>query len=127
MRYLMLIKVGTGMAPANDALMAAIDQFVAKLTREGSLIDTGGLQARESGTVLGLSHGKISVTDGPFTEAHEVVGGFIIVEVADKAAALVIAQDFLTMHTKAMGPGYAAEVEVRQMYRPDPEGPQGRE
>ena len=123
MRYLMLIKVGSGMAPANDALMEAIDKFVEKLKRSGQMVDTGGLQARESGTLLGLNHGKVSVTEGPFTEANEIIGGFIIVEVKDKPEAMSIAREFLEMHAKAMGTGYAAEVEVRRMFLPDPEGP----
>ena len=123
MRYLMLIKVGSGMAPVNDELMAAIDKFVDKLKANGSLVDTGGLQARESGTLMGLSHGKVTVTDGPFTEANEVVGGFIIVEVKGKAEAVAIGREFLDMHAKAMGSGYAAELEVRRMFSPDPEGP----
>jgi hypothetical protein len=123
MRYLMMIKVGSGMAPVNDELMADIEKFVEKLKRNGSLVDTGGLQARESGTMMGLSHGRVTVTDGPFTEANEVVGGFIIVEVKDKSEAIGIAREFLEMHARAMGTGYAAEVEVRQMFSPDPSGP----
>ena len=80
MRYLMLIRVGSGMEAANDKLMAEMNDFVDRSKRSGILVDTGGLQGRESGTTLGLSGGKITVTDGPFTEANEVVGGFAIID-----------------------------------------------
>src|ERR1700739_1474166 len=53
--------------------------------------------------------GKISVTDGPFTEAKEVVGGFAILRANSKAEAIQLAKDFL----KVAGEG---EWEIRQIY-----------
>ncbi len=104
MRYLMLIKVGSGMPPVNDELMAAIEAFVEKLKKNGTLVDTGGLQARESGTMLGL------ITKGhrdrrPLHRGPRGRRGFIIVEVKDKSEAIGIAREFMDMHAKAMGPG----------------------
>jgi len=116
MRYLMLIRVGSGMEAVNDKLMAEMNGFVERSKRSGIMVDTGGLQGRESGVTLGLSGGKVTVTDGPFTEANEVVGGFAIIDVNTKQEAIDQAREFLQLHADTMGPKYAAEVEVRQMY-----------
>jgi len=123
MRYLMLIRVGSGMEAANEKLMAEMNDFVDRSKRSGTLVDTGGLQGRESGTTLGLTGGKITVTDGPFTEANEVVGGFAIIDVNSKQQAIEQAREFLQLHADTMGPRYAAEVEVRQMYSPEESAP----
>ena len=112
----MLIRVGSGMEAVNDKLIAEMNGFVERSKRSGIMVDTGGLQGRESGVTLGLSGGKVTVTDGPFTEANEVVGGFAIIDVNTKQEAIDQAREFLQLHADTMGPKYAAEVEVRQMY-----------
>ena len=60
------------------------------------------------------SNGKISVTDGPFTESKEVVGGFAILKANSKEEAIQLAKDFLNV----VGEG---ECELRQIYEQDAE------
>ncbi len=68
-----------------------------------------------------LAGGKISVTDGPFSEAKEVIGGFAIYEVPSKAEALEWTRRFLQLHIEHWK-GWEGEVELRQMFDGIPEG-----
>jgi hypothetical protein len=61
-----------------------------------------------------LSGGRLKVTDGPFTEAKEVVGGYALVEVASKEEALKIAQEFMELH-RVHWPAFEGESEVRPL------------
>jgi len=61
-----------------------------------------------------LSGGKLKVTDGPFTEAKEVVGGYAIVEVKSRDEALKIARDFMELH-QVHWPSFEGESEVRPL------------
>jgi hypothetical protein len=117
MRYLLLIKVD----PKNPVqptpeLMAAIGALTEEMLASGKIIDTGGLQVSESGTTLTLHGGKITATDGPYTEANEVVGGYAVAEVASKDEALALARRFLEVHRDALGSSFTMDTEVRRMY-----------
>ena len=69
---------------------------------------TGCSRARRAPRVR-LSGGKLTVTDGPFTETKELIAGFAIVQVKSKREAIELAERFL----KLAGDG---ESEIRQMY-----------
>src|SRR5437762_11282220 len=71
-------------SPPPPALMEAMDKFVEKSLKNGTLVDTGGLLPSKDGVRVRLAKGKITVTDGPFTESKEVVGGWAIVNAASK-------------------------------------------
>ena len=116
MRFLMMVKAEAPSGEPGVRLMAAMGTFVEEQTKAGTLVDTGGVQENESGTSMALAGGKITTTDGPFTEANEVIGGYIIVDVPAKKQALEIAHHFLDVHAKIMGPNYKAETIVRRMY-----------
>ena len=62
-----------------------------------------------------LTGGKLVITDGPFTEAKEVIGGFTIMELASKEEALEEARKFMELHRKHW-PAWDGETEVRPMY-----------
>ena len=64
------------------------------------------------------------VTDGPFTETHEVIGGFAQFELKSKEAAVESAVRFMELHKKHW-PGWEGETEVRQMFGPEDFGPEG--
>jgi hypothetical protein len=68
-----------------------------------------------------LTRGKIVVTDGPFTESKEVIGGYAILNVASKAEAVRVATEFMELHRKYW-PEFEGESEVRPMFEPG-EGP----
>ena len=68
-----------------------------------------------------LARGKITVTDGPFTESKEVIGGYAILNVTSKSEALRVATEFMELHRKYW-PEFEGECEVRPMFEPG-EGP----
>jgi hypothetical protein len=95
MRFLMTSTVtGTGAEPTED-LHAEMGQWIAELSAAGVLLATGGM----SGTVATMtSTGQdITVTDGPFAEAAESIGGFALVEVGSLDEALEIGRRFRRM------------------------------
>ncbi len=99
------------------ALLDAMGRFVQKSLQDGSLVDTGGLLPTKDGFRLRLSKGAISMTDGPFSETKEVIGGWAIINADSKDEALRIAQEFMELHRKHW-PQFEGEAEVRPMFEP---------
>jgi|CXWL01.1.fsa_nt_gi hypothetical protein len=104
--------------PPDPRLMAAIGQLSADFARQGVLVSTGGLAPSAMGARVRLAGGKVTVTDGPFAEAKEVVGGFAIVQVASREEAIALSRRFWEVHAEVMGPDYVGEGEVRQLFDP---------
>jgi hypothetical protein len=103
------------------ALMAAMGRFVQQSFKDGTLVDTGGLLPSKDGARVRLAKGKITVTDGPFTETKEVIGGWAILRADSKAEAIRIATEFMELHRQHW-PAFEGESEVRPMFEPG-EGP----
>ncbi|HEY1334834.1 MAG TPA: YciI family protein, partial [Myxococcaceae bacterium] len=82
MKYLTFIRCSESYRakPPPAALMEAMGAFVEKSLKDGSLVDTGGLLPSKDGLRVRLANGAISVTDGPFTESKEVIGGWAILQ-----------------------------------------------
>ena len=97
------------------ALMEAMGKFVEKSLKDGILVDTGGLLPSKDGARVRLADGKITVTDGPFTESKEVIGGWAILNADSKAQAVRVATEFMELHRKYW-PGFDGESEVRPMF-----------
>ncbi|MDF9814747.1 YciI family protein [Streptomyces sp. SPB162] len=112
MRYMMMLRVqeNTDLVPG-EQLMEDMGKLIEEMTKAGVLLDTGGLRPTAEGTRIRLSGGKLSVTDGPFTEAKEVIGGYAMIEVKSKEEALEWASRFLRIH----GDGWEIESEIRQI------------
>ena len=102
MKYLMILRASEKQREQGPppALMEAMGKFVQDSFQSGQLADTGGLKPSSAATRLRVEKGKLSVTDGPFIEAKEVVGGFAIVKVNSKAEALDIGRRFMELHQK---------------------------
>ncbi|MBZ5576057.1 MAG: YciI family protein [Acidobacteriia bacterium] len=113
-------------APPTPELMAALGKLTEEMTKEGKLISTGGLMPSARGARLHLSGGRVTVTDGPFTEAKEMIGGYAIVQVNSKEEAIELGKRFLKIHADILGPSYETESEIRQMFDPSDFGPQKR-
>ena len=109
MRYMMLYKTAESDAPPSQEEMAAVGQLIQEMAQAGVLLATDGLQPSSQGMRVRISNGKFTVTDGPFTETKEVIGGFAIVQASSKEHALELAKRFLSV----MGEG---ESEVRLMH-----------
>ena len=116
MKYLMLIKHAESYRgePIPQALMDAMGEFVAEGFKSGVLKDTAGLKATSEAFRIRSSGGKLKVTDGPFTETKEVVGGYALVEVKSKEEALRVARQFMELH-RVHWPEFDGECEVRPL------------
>jgi hypothetical protein len=90
MRYLMLSKGGD--TNPDEKLYTEMAKFIEEMSAAGVLLATGGLEP--GGIVLTSAGGEITVTDGPFTEAKEAVGGFALVEVRSKEEAIELGRRF---------------------------------
>jgi hypothetical protein len=119
MKYLTFIRHPESyrQSPPPAALMEAMGKFVEKSLKDGTLADTGGLLPSKEGVRVRLARGKITVTDGPFTESKEVIGGWAILNASSKAEAVRIATEFMELHRKYW-PEFEGESEVRPMFDP---------
>jgi hypothetical protein len=116
MKYLMLIKHSESYRsePIPQGLMDAMDVFIRESLASGVLKDTAGLKATAEGFRVRSSGGKLTTTDGPFTESKEIVGGYAVVEVASSKEARKVAEQFMEIH-RVHWPAFAGECEVREM------------
>lgn len=116
MKCLMLIKHTESYRgePIPQALMDAMGEFVGEGFKSGILKDTAGLKPTAEGFRVRSSKNQLKVTDGPFTEAKEVVGGYALVEVASREEALKVARDFMELH-RVHWPEFEGECEVRPL------------
>jgi len=109
MRFLNIYKCVERTTPPSPEEMAKVGKAVEEGLKSGRLLATEGCLPTSMGARVRISNGKITVTDGPFTESKEVIGGFAILNAESKEEALQMAKDFLQM----MGEG---ETEVRQLF-----------
>ena len=117
MRFLSMIRIQeTGRMPS-EQLMADMGRLIEQMTREGTLVDTAGLRPSAEGVRVRLQAGRLSTTDGPFTESKEVIGGYAILEADSMAHAVALTKRFLALH----GDDWNLECEVRQMEGPESE------
>ena len=100
MRYFMSIIPPLDLKPEQvpQGLMDAMGPWMEKCLADGTLISTGGLKPASEGKRLIGSTGALAVTDGPFAEAKEVIGGYAVFEAPDLEAATALAGEFLQMH-----------------------------
>lgn len=114
MKFLMMIKHAESTQPFQPpkSLMDAMEGFVTEGFTKGWLKDTAGLKPTKEGRRIRQKSGKLTVVDGPFTEAKEIVGGYAIVETPTKAEALEIAHRFMELHRIHI-PDFECESEVR--------------
>jgi hypothetical protein len=91
MRFMMLLPAPTDAlekGPPTKELVTAMRKFNADMTKAGVLLAAEGLHPTSKGMRLRVSKGKRVVTDGPFTEAKEVIAGFWMIQVKSKEEAL---------------------------------------
>ena len=115
MRFMMMVKAAENRGMPPQALMDAMEKLTVDAVKNGSMVMGGGLAPTAQSNRIRLSGGKISVIDGPFTEAKEVIGGFAIMDLKSKEEALEVAKHFIDLHRQHW-PGWEGESEVRQMF-----------
>ena len=118
MRFMMIVKSAETSGLPPKALMEAIGKLSEEATKAGTMVGSGGLGPTALGARVRLSRGEISVIDGPFTEAKEVVGGYAQFDLTSKEEAIKSAVKFMELH-KQLWPGWEGETEVRQMFGPE--------
>ena len=114
MRFMMIVKSKENSGPPPKELMEAMGKLAEEATKAGEMIESGGLASTATGTRVRLSGGKLSVTDGPFTEAKEVFGGYAVFALNSKKEAVERALRFMELH-KQHWPGWDGETEIRQL------------
>jgi hypothetical protein len=118
MRFMMIVKAtpqSEAAKPFDPALMAAIQKSSQELMKSGVMIATGGLQPSSKGARIRVSGQKLFVTDGPFAETKELIGGFAIMEANSKQEAVELGRAFMQLHADILGPEYEGELEIRPM------------
>ena len=100
--------VETGIPPSAEN-MAAMGKLIDEMSKAGVLLATEGCLPSSRGARVRISGGKFTVTDGPFSETKEVIGGFALFQVKSKEEAIEWTKRFL----KLAGDG---ESEIREIY-----------
>jgi hypothetical protein len=118
MRFMMIVKHAEKQGPPPKQLMDAIAKIAEEASKAGTMLGNGGLGPTALGARVRVSGGQVTVTDGPFTEAKEVIGGYAQFELKSKEEAVKSAVDFMELHRKHW-PGWEGETEVRQMFGPE--------
>ena len=101
--------------PPPPALFEEIGRLIEQDTKSGKLVSYGGLRPTSSAARVRIVNGKVITTDGPFTEAKEVIGGFSIYDFKSREEALAEARKFMELHRKHW-PAWQGHVEIRQMF-----------
>jgi hypothetical protein len=118
MRFMMIVKHAERQGPPPQQLMDAIAKLAEEETKAGTMLGSGGLSPTAQGARVRLSGGRVIVTDGPFSETKEVIGGYAQFELKSKEEAIEAAVRFMELHKKYW-PGWEGETEVRQMFGPE--------
>jgi hypothetical protein len=119
MRFMMIVKADKDYEagkPPSPELMQAVGKLGEELTKAGIMLDTGGLLPSRMGARIRTAKGKLAVTDGPFAETKEVIGGYAVMQVSSKEEAIELGKRFMQLHADVLGPGYEGELEIRQMF-----------
>jgi hypothetical protein len=116
MRFLSMVRIDekAGQQPT-ERLMNEMGKLIEEMTRSGELVSTAGLAPTKEGKRMRSRFGKVSATDGPFTETKEVVGGYAILEAPNMARAMELTRRFLAVH----GDEWDVECEVRPLASPE--------
>ena len=109
MRFLSIYKSVERNTPPTQEEMERMGKLIEEGMRKGWLLGTEGCLPSALGARVRLADGDFTVTDGPFSEAKELVGGFAILQADSKQQAIELARDFL----RVVGQG---ECELRQLY-----------
>jgi hypothetical protein len=109
MRFLSIYKHVEASVPPTAAEMERMGALIEEGMKAGWLLGTEGCLPSALGARVRRSEGRVTVTDGPFTESKELVGGFAILEAGSREEAVALCKHFL----EVAGDG---ECELRQLY-----------
>lgn len=121
MRVMYLIKSDHPAKPSPE-FMDRMHKMAEQEIKAGRMVDNGGLLPLSAGAHVRLIDGKLSLIDGPFVEAKEVIGGYAVFELRDKDEAIAMATDFMQLHKDHM-PGWEGICEIRVLATPPQNNP----
>jgi hypothetical protein len=117
MRFMYIVTHPGSPGSPTPELMEAMHKLADREIKAGRMLDNGGLTPVSMGAQVRIADGKLSVIDGPFVEAKEVVGGYAIFELRDKEEAVAMAKEFMQLHLDHM-PGWEGTCELRSFAGP---------
>ena len=117
MRYLVLLKGTQPDGPPPAGLLEAIMSLGEEASRAGAMLDNGGFAPSSAGARVRLAGGDVSVTDGPFTEAKEMIS-YAVYDVRSREEAVEWTSRFLTLHRDRWR-GWEGEAEVLKVFGPE--------
>ncbi|MGI8523334.1 MAG: YciI family protein [Nocardioides sp.] len=123
MRYLCFVKMDETKANPPQALMDAMGEHIGQGFASGVLLDTGGLYGTKDTVEFVVRDGNLTVTDGPYAEAKEVVGGWAIIKVDSEEQAEAEGRTMAELHLTHW-PEWEGAIEIRRISDPD-EAPAG--
>jgi hypothetical protein len=113
MRFIAVIKGPENGVQPTPGLIDAMNQFFEEKTKAGVFVEGNGLRPTSEGARVKIKGRDVRVIDGPFTETKEVIGGYLVIEVASNDEAIAFAKQFMDLHVEHL-PGWDGECEVRQ-------------
>ena len=111
MKFMFMVKSAHVMGPSPE-LLEAMHKLANREIEAGRLLDNGGLMPIATGAQVRIADGRLTVIDGPFAEAKEVVGGYAVFELKIKEEAVASAVEFMQLHQNHL-PGWEGTCEVR--------------
>ena len=111
MRYLCLYKSERdSSAPPSQEEMTKMGALIGEMMQAGVLLSTEGCKSSAHGARVKLDNGRLTVSDGPFTEAKEFVGGLAVIKVDSKDEAIAWTTRFLGV----VGQGVSELLEINE-------------
>jgi hypothetical protein len=122
MQFLMLIKIANNPdyeagKPPPAELEAAMGELMGEWSKAGAMVSAAGLRPTSQGARVDIAAGTVRVSDGPFAESKEVIGGFFILEAEDRARAVEMTRRFVDLHRRVLGDDFQLVCEVRGIER----------
>ena len=113
MRFMVIVKATkdseAGVMPS-EQLLAEMAKFNEEMVKAGIMLDGNGLQSSSKGARIRFSGKDRIVTDGPFTETKELIAGYWVIQVKDKAEAIAWMKRCPNPHDEG------GEIEIRQVF-----------
>ncbi|HEY3991102.1 MAG TPA: YciI family protein [Acidobacteriaceae bacterium] len=111
MQFLTFFTPSAQQGPPSKEYMDEMNKLIEESMKSGELVATGGLTPLQQGARVTQADGKVTITDGPYIESTEIIGGFAILELPTKEAAIESSKRFL----KVAGDGH---VTIRPLMNP---------
>ena len=111
MRFMFIVS-SNQQGPPSEALLTEMHKLADREIKAGRMLDNGGLMPLATGAQVRIKDGALSIVDGPFVEAKEMIGGYAIFELPGKEEAIASAREFMQLHVDHM-PGWDGTCEVR--------------